>query len=121
MKKDLICIGCPLGCMLQVEMDGEKITVRGNTCKKGEEYGRNEWLRPVRIVTSSVPVDNGNVEVLPVKTEREIEKNKILDCIKELRNVRVNAPVEIGDIIVENICNTGVNIIATKRVSNISG
>jgi CxxC motif-containing protein len=118
--KELICIGCPIGCELQVKLDSnEIIEVTGNTCKKGEEYAKKECTNPTRIVTSSVGIKNGEIGMVAVKTERDIPKDKILDCIKALKGIVVNAPINIGDVIVENILDTGVNIVATRKVAKI--
>lgn len=118
--KDLICIGCPIGCQLQVKLDSnEVIEVTGNTCKKGDDYAKKECTNPTRIVTSSVCVKDGEIGMVAVKTERDIPKDKIFDCIKALKGVVVNAPINIGDVIVENILDTGVNIIATRKVAKI--
>ena len=77
-KIELICIGCPLGCNLTVDMDGsEVVEVKGNTCKKGKEYAVKEVTNPTRIVTSIVRVKNGNIAVVSVKTKEDIPKAKI--------------------------------------------
>ena len=116
-KVNLICIGCPLGCPLTVEMEGQEIlSVSGNTCKNGEKYARKELTNPTRIVTSTVRVAGGKLAMVSVKTESDIPKGKIFDCVKALKEVEVTAPVKIGDVIVENVAGTGVNIIATKNV-----
>ncbi len=115
--RDLICIGCPIGCQLQVKLDGKEVVeVTGNTCKKGEDYAKKECTNPTRIVTSSVYVEGGEIGVVPVKTESDIPKEKIFDCIKSLKGIVVKAPINIGDVIVENILDTGVNIVATRKV-----
>lgn len=115
--RDLICIGCPMGCQLQAKLDGtEVVEVTGNTCKKGEEYAKKECTNPTRIVTSSVYVKDGEIDVVPVKTESDIPKGMIFDCVKALKGVVVNAPVNIGDVVVENILGTGVNVIATRKI-----
>ncbi|WML37722.1 DUF1667 domain-containing protein [Clostridium sp. OS1-26] len=115
--RELICIGCPIGCQLQVKLDGKEVVeVTGNTCKKGEDYAKKECTNPTRIVTSSVYVEGGEIGVVPVKTESDIPKEKIFDCIKALKGIVVKAPINIGDVIVENILNTGVNIVATRKV-----
>jgi len=77
---------------------------------------RRNAPNPTRVVTSSVLVSGGDSSVLPVKTERDIPKNMIYDCVKALKNVVVNAPISIGDVVLKNVLNTGVNIIATKNV-----
>ena len=118
MKKDeLICIGCPMGCMLTVETaDDGTMTVSGNTCMKGEIYAKKELTNPTRIVTSSVKVTGGIHPVVSVKTEADIPKGMIFKCMEEIEKVTVSAPVAIGDVIIENVAGTGVNIIATKNI-----
>lgn len=116
-RKELICIGCPMGCPIVVEMeDGKVLSVTGNTCPRGESYARKEVTNPTRIVTTTVRVDGGKVPMINVKTERDIPKDKIFECIAALRGVTMKAPVHIGDIILENVADTGVNIVAAGNV-----
>ncbi|WP_396125095.1 DUF1667 domain-containing protein [Clostridium sp. CX1] len=118
--RELICIGCPIGCQLAVKLQGnEVVEVTGNTCKRGEDYAKKECTNPTRIVTSSVCVEDGDIDMVAVKTESDIPKDKIFDCIKELKGIVVKAPVNIGDVIVENVLGTGVNIIATKKIIKV--
>mgnify|MGYP002676416798 CR=1 FL=1 len=117
-KRELICIGCPLGCLLTVTMDGADITVTGNTCKRGEIYAKKEVTNPTRVVTSSVHVKDGEIAMVSVKTKDDIPKDKIFACMEEIRQVTVAAPVHIGDIIIENCAGTGVPVIATKNVES---
>ncbi|MGH4051253.1 MAG: DUF1667 domain-containing protein [Clostridium sp.] len=119
-RRELTCIGCPIGCALIVELEGEKvISVSGNTCKLGENYGKKECTNPTRIVTSSILVTGGKSEILSVKTEKDIPKNLIYDCVGELKNIVIKAPVHIGDVVLKNVLNTGVNIIATKDIEKV--
>ena len=114
---NLICIGCPLGCPLTVEMEGNEVkSVSGNTCPRGDAYAKKELTNPTRIVTSTVRVSGGKLAMVSVKTQSDIPKDKIFDCVKALKDIEVKAPVKIGDVIVENVAGTGVNIIATKNV-----
>ena len=114
---NLICIGCPLGCPMTVEMEGNEVkSVAGNTCPRGDAYARKELTNPTRIVTSTVRVAGGKLPMVSVKTESDIPKGKIFECVKALKDIEVKAPVKIGDVIVENVAGTGVNIIATKNV-----
>lgn len=116
-RKELICIGCPMGCPIVVEMeDGKVLSVTGNTCPRGESYARKEVTNPTRIVTTTVRVDGGKVPMINVKTERDIPKDKIFECIATLRGVTMKAPIHIGDIILENVADTGVNIVAAGNV-----
>lgn len=115
--RELICINCPLGCPLTVTLeDGTVTSVSGNTCKRGEVYGKKEVTNPTRIVTTSVPVDGSDAErMVSVKTASDIPKGKIFDIMDALRDVRATAPVAIGDVILADVCGTGVDIIATKN------
>lgn len=121
--RELTCIGCPLGCALRVELNdaGEVVSVSGNTCKRGEEYGRREVTAPVRMVTSTVRVTGGKAAVVPVRTATDIPKGKIFDCMDEIRSAVVTAPVEIGDVVIENVAGTGVSIVASKAVEREDG
>ena len=115
--KKLTCINCPVGCSLKVEMDGENvICVSGNTCRRGEIYARKEVTNPTRIVTSTVKVVSGTSGTVSVKTKEDIPKEKIFVCVQALRGIEVQAPVHIGDVILENVAGTGVDIVATRNV-----
>jgi CxxC motif-containing protein len=119
-KREIICIGCPVGCPLEVEVENGVVTkVTGNTCKRGETYAEKECTNPTRIVTSTVVVEGGLEAVVPVKTERDVPKGKIFECMRALKSVSVKAPVHIGDVIVKDIVGTGVDIVATKEVPKI--
>ncbi|CDI50637.1 DUF1667 domain-containing protein [Clostridium tetani] len=113
----LTCIGCPMGCNLNVKLEnGQVVDVKGNSCGIGVNYAKKECTNPTRIVTSSVYIEDGEIDILPVKTEEDIPKNKINECMRSLKGLTVKAPIKIGDIIIENICDTGVNIIATRSI-----
>lgn len=112
---ELTCICCPLGCPLSVEVQDGKIQgVSGNTCPRGEAYAKKEMTNPTRIVTSTVRVKGR--EMLSVKTAHDIPKEKIMDCIRELKDICVPAPVRLGQVIIENVADTGVPVIATKEI-----
>ena len=116
-KRELVCIGCPIGCVLFAEIsDDGNVRITGNSCKIGEEYGIKECTSPTRIVTSTVEVIGSKELMLSVKTERDVPKDKIEECMKALKGIKVNTPINMGDIIVQNVANTGVNFIATKSV-----
>lgn len=118
-KRKLTCIGCPLGCAITVTLDGGKVKdVAGFTCKRGREYACKEVTNPTRIITSTVRVfgSKTGVAVVSCKTARDIPKGKMWDVIAALKNVTVPAPVAIGDVILENVAETGVDIVATRAV-----
>lgn len=118
--RNLTCISCPMGCPITVEMEGEEIiSVTGNTCKRGEVYARKEVTNPTRIVTSTVKVRGGAADMVSVKTKEDIPKGKIFECARALKGVEIEAPVHIGDVVVQNAAGTGVDIVATKNVQKI--
>lgn len=115
-KRELICIGCPMGCPVTVEMnDTEIVSVTGNTCPRGDAYVRKEVTNPTRIVTSTVKVEGGSVDMVSVKTKEDIPKDKIFDCVRALKGITVKAPVRIGDVILADVAGTGVDVVATKN------
>lgn len=115
--KQLTCIGCPVGCSLTVEINGDTVEkVTGNNCNIGKNYAEKECTSPTRIVTSSVLIEGGATRILPVKTERDIPKTNIFQCVKELKGIKVKAPINIGDVIIKNVANTGVDVVASKSV-----
>ena len=116
-KIELTCIGCPMGCPLVVEMENGAVSkVTGNTCPRGDAYGRKEVTNPTRIVTSTVRVEGGTLPVVSCKTRTDIPKGKIFDVARALKTVTIPAPVTIGQVLVDNVADTGVEIIATKNV-----
>lgn len=113
--KKIICVSCPVGCELIVTIEnGEIVKVNGNTCKLGIEYAQQEIFDPQRMVASTVKVKDGFHPLLPVYTERPIPKPIINDVLAEIHKVEVEAPVAMNDIVIENVLETGVNIIASR-------
>lgn len=141
---ELTCIVCPKGCRLRVDdQNGYKVT--GNICARGEAYGREEALDPKRTVTSTVRIlferqkdaaspvapaipqplplvsyfrpDLPQIEArLPVKTSAPISKAKIMDVMREINAITVRGPIHVGDVIAENIADTGVDLLATRTM-----
>ena len=118
MKKEIICTVCPMGCRILVEGEGENITsVTGYTCKRGEAYATAEFCHPVRILTTTVKTDSEKTPLVPVRSEKPLPKEKIMDCMEVIRAQEVKTPVQVYDVVVENICGTGINIVATGSVN----
>ncbi len=116
-EKTITCIVCPIGCKIQVKIDGQKCdVVKGNKCKQGIDYAINEALNPKRVLTSSVLVDGGNWPLVSVKTSKTVPKGKIFSVLKEIKRKKVKAPVTSGEIIIKNVAGTKVDLIATKTV-----
>lgn len=112
--RTLICIGCPNGCLVTVDKNPDgSLSITGNTCKKGEEYARNEVTAPKRMVTSIVRVSGGKNPVVSVKTKEEIPKEKIAACMEEINRTALKALVSLGQIVIADVAGTGVDIVAT--------
>ena len=115
MTKNLTCIICPQGCNINVEIEnGEVVNVTGNTCKRGYDYAISEVTNPVRTVTSTMKLENGSM--VGVKTDKPIPKELIFKCMEEINKTEVKAPVRIGQVLIENVLETGSNVVATTNV-----
>ena len=120
MKQELICIGCPMGCQLTAEVENGVVTsVSGNTCPRGEAYARKECVAPVRTVTGTVAIRGAALPVLPVRTNGEVPKAQVFAVVEALRTAMAHAPVAIGDVVLPNVCGTGVNVVATRPMARI--
>lgn len=109
------CIVCPRSCngSLILKDDGSFET-SGYTCIRGDEYAKNEYFSPKRMLTTTIKIKNGTFANLPVVGDKEVEKSKLFDCLNYLYCVEVEAPIKEGTIVVTNILDTGVNIIAAR-------
>lgn len=114
--KNLICICCPKGCHLTVDEEND-YKVTGNNCPQGAEYGRNECIAPTRVVTSTVIVQGGSYPRCPVKTAHPIPKGKIFEVMTALDSVILKAPVQVGDVVIPNVAETGVAIVAARTIT----
>lgn len=115
--REMICICCPMGCRLTVDdSDLQNIQVSGNTCKRGEQYAKDEVTAPKRMITSIVPVAGGTHATVPVKTSQPVPKEKIFQALACLKGLHLRAPIAEGQVIVSDVLGTGADFIATKRV-----
>ena len=115
MKRELICIGCPMGCQLTAEVEnGAGTSVTGN---RGDAYARRECVAPVRTVTGTVAIEGAALPVLPVRTSGEVPKAQVFDVARALRTVKVQAPIAIGDVVLPDVCGTGVDVVAAKNMA----
>lgn len=119
MKKDIICTVCPTGCIICVEGEGKNILkIEGFTCARGKVYAENEFVAPVRILTSTAKISGIKSPLIAVRSNAPIPKEKIFDCMDEIRKLNLQAPVHRGDVLIANICGTGVDIIASSDAVN---
>ena len=118
---NLVCIGCPRGCHLVVDEDND-YAVSGNNCKIGAEYGKNELTNPTRVLTTTVNIEGAIHNRLPVKSNGALPKDKLLEASKSLKDIisiclyNIFEAIKLGDVIIPNILETGVDIIACKNM-----
>lgn len=116
--KELICIVCPNGCRLQVDEEN-CCKVTGNACPRGEEYGRNELLHSTRVLTGTVRLRGARLPRCPVKTSGAIPKELLLRAARALCDVDLAAPVRRGDVVLADVCGTGVDVVATRDIDSL--
>jgi len=114
MMKDLYCITCPSGCRLTVESHDGALSVEGHGCKRGIAFAEAELTNPTRSLTTTVRTKHPDFPVLPVRTDGEIPKGKIMDAMRALSGVLLDRPMDCGDTVLEDVAGTGVRVIATS-------
>ncbi|MGI6239988.1 MAG: DUF1667 domain-containing protein [Christensenellales bacterium] len=112
---EMICIVCPVGCRMTVEEKDGALVVTGNACRRGITYAEQEARSPMRTLTSLVQVAGGAEPLCPVKTRTVIPKAAIPKALGEIRGVKIDAPVKLGDVIIRGIAGTDVDLIATAN------
>ena len=116
-EKEITCIVCPMGCKILVNTKEKQFKItRGNKCKKGMEYAKNEVCDPRRTVTTSILVKDGEWPLVSVRSTQPIPKDKMFTALQEIRHTMVNAPVTSGQVLIRNIALSGIDIVATKTV-----
>ena len=113
-SKDIRCIVCPTGCLVHVENINGELIIEGHSCKRGEEYAREEFITPKRILTTTMRVENGFLPLIPVRSDRPIPKERLRDALKKIAQTLAEAPIKMGDILIENILDLEINIIASR-------
>ncbi|MBN2651586.1 MAG: DUF1667 domain-containing protein [Spirochaetales bacterium] len=111
-----VCISCPQGCQLEITVDGDEIVVTGNRCRKGIDYARQEMLNPVRTITTTVATVFDDFPRLPVRTESDVDLDKIFDFMREINLIKVDRRLKVGDIVADNLLGLGVRLIATTDI-----
>ncbi len=119
-RRRVTCIVCPLGCEATVTIkNGRVIKVENLECPRGEDYVLKEIEAPTRDFFTTVQVRGARIPVCPVRATQPVPKEKLLDCSKELAKITVDAPIKIGDVIVENLLGLGIDIIATRNLEQM--
>ena len=118
--REIVCIVCPTGCRIRVSgAGGKRFRIRGNECKRGEEYALEEITDPRRTLITTVRIDRAPLTRLPVRTNREIPKASIFPCMEVVNRTRVEAPVEIGQVIIPDILGTGADVVASRSMGRV--
>ncbi len=121
--REFTCVVCPNGCTIVVDVDNDETPVvtrvQGNVCKRGESWARQEVENPMRTIASSVPVCSGDFPLASVRTSRPIPLAKIREVMEEIRKVSVEAPVEIGDVVLPSPAGCDTEVIATRKVRKV--
>ena len=117
-EQKVTCTVCPLGCEISVETDaqGKIMSIDGNACKRGVAYATSEVTDPRRTLTTTMRVDGGETDLVSVKTDIPVPKGAMLDIMRAVSDKTAKAPVCMGDALIENILDTGSNIVATAPV-----
>lgn len=117
MIKEMICVVCPVSCRMNVDINSSgDILVSGNKCNRGVTYAEKELTNPTRNVATTVRIEYGVHARLPVKSDVEVPKAMVLDIVKALDTVLVTAPISMGQIVAENVLDSGINFIATRSM-----
>lgn len=115
-SKQLICILCPRGCHLDVSKNQDGVSVKGNFCKRGINYGITEMTNPVRKLTSTIRIKGAHINRLPIITDRAIPKSKVMEVMRAIEHITVQSPIHLGDIVIANVAGTEANIVATRSL-----
>jgi len=116
-KEHFVCVVCPIGCEIDVVHDGDKIvSLEGNKCEKAEEFVRQELIEPMRILTTTVRLGGARLPVIPVRTDKPVPKRLFPRIMKQLRTIELQAPVNMLDVVVNDVLRTGANVIATRTM-----
>ncbi|UCE74873.1 MAG: DUF1667 domain-containing protein [Methanomassiliicoccales archaeon] len=122
MESEITCIICPVGCKVTIKAkDGDIINIEGHQCKKGIGYVKEELFDPRRTLTTTMMVKNGKLPLVSVKTAEPIPKDKLFEVMDVVSQIKVDAPVNIRDILVKNVLGLDVNIVATKKIDREKG
>ncbi|MDO5100219.1 MAG: DUF1667 domain-containing protein [Eubacteriales bacterium] len=125
--RELVCICCPLGCRLQVEQpiddvqSAAALQVTGNRCPRGKAYAISELTDPRRTVTTTIKVSGGSRPCVSVKTVDPVPKDRLREVVRSLATIEAKAPIAIGDVLAENVADTGIAVVATADLPKAAG
>ena len=118
-SKDIRCIVCPTGCLVHVENVNGELIIEGHSCKRGEVYGREEFIAPKRILTTTIRVENGFLPLIPVRSDKPLPKERLQEALKEIAITEVKAPIKMGEVLIKNVLGLDTNIIASRDLAEV--
>lgn len=114
---ELTCVICPNGCRITVtENPGQPLQIKGATCKRGTEYAGQEYREPKRMLITTMRIEHGTVPLVPVRSNKELPKERIFEAVQHVSKIGVRAPIKMGTVLVPNLLNLGVDVIASRDV-----
>lgn len=116
--KPFTCIGCPIGCPLQLEHEGSMIKeVSGYECDRGAKYARQEFSDPRRSLSTTVAISGALWPRLPVRTYKPIHKDQVLEAVRKIHALKVQAPVKIGQVLIRDFMGEkGIDVVACRTM-----
>ena len=117
MEKEFVCIICPNGCLIKVEYEGTNINnIKGDECSEGKDYVKNEIINPLRVFIGSIVVNNGDFPLVSVKTSSPIPKKYLKKIGEVTHGLKIDAPIEIGQIVASNLLDKKISLVATRKI-----
>lgn len=115
-EKEIICVVCPSSCHITVKGDGKTVSeITGFTCKRGKEYAESEYIAPKRVLSTTVKAENYSCPIIAVRSNMPIPKESLFDAMEKIREAVATPPFYVGKVVVENILNTGVDIVLANQ------
>lgn len=115
-KQEITCIGCPLGCRIEIDVgpDNSIKGITGHQCKEGKKYAVMEFENPSRVLTTTVLIEGSKVRrLLPVRTDRPVPRDLLRDIMRSVKDVKIFPPIEVGHVIIHDVLGTGANLVST--------
>jgi CxxC motif-containing protein len=118
-KTKILCVTCPKGCTLEVTHAGSSVVEVKPGCKRGHQYAARELVDPRRMVATTIRVQGAAHPLLPVYTSAPFPKARIQELRAVLRSLEVCAPVKVGQVLVTDLLDTGVDILASRDLAKV--
>ena len=121
-SEQFVCIGCPIGCPLQLQHKAGKITeVSGHECNRGAKYARQEFTDPRRSLSTTVAISCAKGKRLPVKVTEPVEKDRVTEVVRKIHELQIAAPVRLGQVLIHNLLGEkNVNVVACRSMQRVN-